>query len=399
MVFSIKAKIAVKVAKSRFLQNMLIFKRKIENQIAKTIGSGKILLIFGPRQAGKTTLAKKLLAEHGDSAAYFNCESLAVRQHLVVGVAERLKELIGHHKLAVLDEAQTVENIGAILKLFVDTYPDAQIIATGSSSFDLANKINEPLTGRAFSFTLLPLSMEEISSVKSIDTEELHNLMRFGSYPAIVAESDIVEKDRMLKNITTSYLYKDIFTFGKIKSPLHFEQLLVMIAHQIGSTVSLNELAESLAVSRQTVEKYVRLLEQSYVIRRVYSFSRNKRNEIRKSFKIFFLDTGVRNAIINDLGTMQSRSNAGHIFEQFCFTELLKGSMLETFGPSIQFWRTKKGFEIDFIVEHAHDLHAYECKWGNGPVSFKTFQKLYPNARTEVIRPETLLQNITSNHV
>jgi len=370
---------------------MLIFQRRIEEQISKYVGSGKILLIFGPRQTGKTTLAKKLLAEYGDPAAYFNCETLEVRAHLVVGVAERLKDLVGGHKLVVLDEAQTVENIGAILKLFVDTYSDVQIIATGSSSFDLANKINEPLTGRAFSFTLLPLSLEEVRSVKEIDHIELHQLMRFGSYPAIVAAKTVEEKQDILRNIATSYLYKDIFTFEKTKSPLHFELLLKLLAHQVGSMVSLNELAESLSVSRHTIEKYLRLLKQSYVIRRVHSFSRNKRNEIRRLFKVFFLDSGVRNMIINDMRDTDERADIGILFEQFFFTELTKQTNLDISAPDINFWRTHKGLEIDFIVERAGDLRAYECKWGNGEVSFKTFLKSYPDAHAEVIRPETLL--------
>jgi predicted AAA+ superfamily ATPase len=369
---------------------MLIFKRNLEDQIAKTIGSGKILLIFGPRQAGKTTLAKKLLSEYGDPAAYFNCEEMSVRQHFALGEPAKLKALLGDRKLVVLDEAQTIENIGAILKVFVDTYTGVQIIATGSSSFDLANKINEPLTGRAFSFTLLPLSLQEIRSVKPVDDTELHNLLRFGSYPAIVAAGGNEEKERIIKNITTSYLYKDIFTFEKIKSPLHFEQLLKMLAYQVGSTVSLNELAENLAVSRQTTEKYLRLLEQSYVIRRVHSFSRNNRNEIRRSFKVFFLDAGVRNAIINDLRDTGDRTDTGALFEQWFFTELAKESALEIFGPDVRFWRTKQGLEIDFVVERAGDLRAYECKWGDGEVSFKTFLKLYPHAATSVITPQKL---------
>ena len=371
---------------------MLIFRRKIADQISKTIGSGKIVLIFGPRQVGKTTLAKKLLEERGDPAAYFNCETLAVREHLVVGNAEPLKELAGRHTLIVLDEAQTVENIGSILKLFADTYPDVQIIATGSSSFDLANRINEPLTGRAFSFTLLPLSLEEIRSAKPVNEHELCDLMRYGSYPAIVAEQDIEEKERLLKNIATSYLYKDVFTFENIKSPLHFELLLKLIAHQIGSTVSLNELAETIGATRHTVEKYLRLLEQSFVLKRIHSFSRNNRNELRKAFKVFFLDAGVRNAVINELQSIESRADTGRLFEQFYFTELLKRSAVETFGPAVHFWRTKQGLEIDFIVEQAGDIQAYECKWGNGSASFDTFLKSYPSATTHVVRPETLLR-------
>ncbi len=370
---------------------MHIFRRKLEDHIVQNIASGKILLIFGPRQVGKTTLAKRILAEYGDPAAYFNCEELAVREHLVVGVAERLKELAGDHKLIVLDEAQTVENIGAILKLFADTYPDTQIIATGSSSFDLANKINEPLTGRAFSYTLLPLSLEEIASAKEVNRDELDLLMRFGAYPAIVAASTVADKEQNLKNIATSYLYKDIFTFERIKSPLHFEHLLKLLAYQVGSTVSLNELAESLGVSRHTVEKYLRLLEQAYVIRRVYAFSRNKRNEIRRAFKVFFLDNGVRNAVINDLRDIGMREDVGPLFEQMFFAELLKQTTLETLSPEVRFWRTKQGLEIDFIVERAGDLRAYECKWGAGEVSFRAFQNRYPDAHAEVVHPETLL--------
>lgn len=372
---------------------MLIFQRALEDQISKSIHSGKILLIFGPRQVGKTTLAKKILATHGDPSSYFNCEAVSVRQHFSVGEPEKLKDLLGERKLVVLDEAQTIENIGAILKIFVDTYSDVQIIATGSSSFDLANKINEPLTGRAYSFTLLPLSLDEIRTVKRLDTNELHNLMRFGSYPAIVAEDNLDEKEKILKNITTSYLYKDIFLFEKIKSPLHFELLLRLLAHQVGSTVSLNELAQNLAVSRATIEKYLRLLEQSFVIQRTHSFSRNMRNEIRRSFKVYFIDAGVRNAIINDVREVAGRADVGPLFEQVFFSELLKESVLETFGPTVGFWRTKQGLEIDFIVERAGDLRAYECKWGNEAISFKTFKKLYPTAHTEVIRPEMLLSH------
>lgn len=372
---------------------MLIFKRKIEEKITRYIGKGKVLLIFGPRQAGKTTLAKKLLAKHGNPSAYFNCEEMLVRRHFVVGEPDILKAFVGTHKLVVFDEAQTIENIGAILKVFVDKYTDVQIIATGSSSFDLANKINEPLTGRAFSFTMLPLSLEEIRQVKTVQMEDFHDLMRFGSYPGVVAAETSEEKRDVLSNIATNYLYKDIFTFEKIKSPLHFEHLLQLLAHQVGGTVSLNELAISLSVSRPIVEKYLRLLEQSYVIRRVHSFSRNKRNEIKKAFKVFFIDTGIRNAIINDLRAIDERTDVGHIFEQFFYTELLKASTAETFGPTISFWRTHKKEEVDFITEGAGVIHAYECKWGNGSGSFKTFLRSYPEAHSEVIRPETLLAN------
>lgn len=374
---------------------MTLFKRKIEDNIKQYIGSNKVLLIFGPRQAGKTTLAKKLLQECGNDDAYFNCEEMSIRKHFKVGDPDTLKEFIGKHKFVVFDEAQTIENIGTILKVFVDKYKDIQIIATGSSSFDLANKINEPLTGRAFSFTLLPLSLSEIRSVKKVDETELHLLMRFGSYPEIVFAKTEEEKMNILKNITTSYLYKDIFIFEKIKSPLHFEQLLRLLAHQVGSMVSLNELAQNISVSRQLVEKYIRLLEQAYVIKRVPAFAKNKRNEIKRAFKIYFLDSGIRNALIDYLDEIEKRDDLGHLFEQFYFTELLKDTNTEVVGPKIQFWRTHKGQEIDFIVESGRTLKAIECKWNNKEKpSFKIFSKTYPEATVDVVNPQRLLEEI-----
>lgn len=371
---------------------MIVFKRKIEGKIKQNIGTNKVLLLFGPRQAGKTTLSKKLLKEHGNEEAYFNCEEISVRKNFQVGEPDILKKMIGKHKLVVFDEAQTIENIGAVLKVFVDKYKDVQIIATGSSSFDLANKINEPLTGRAFAFTLLPLSLSEIRSVKKVDEKELHLLMRFGSYPEIVAAESEDEKISILKNITTSYLYKDIFTFEKIKSPLRFEQLLALLAHQVGSMVSLNELAQSLSISRQLVEKYIRLLEQAYVIKRVHAFAKNKRNEIKRAFKVYFIDSGIRNALIDYLDKIDERNDVGHLFEQFYFTELLKDINSEVVGPKIQFWRTHKGQEIDFIVESGKSLQAIECKWNSDEKpSFNIFSKAYPEATTEIVNPEKLL--------
>jgi predicted AAA+ superfamily ATPase len=375
------------------MNNMTIFKRKIEEQIVEYIGTNKVLLIFGPRQAGKTTLAKKLLQKNSDSASYFNCEEMSVRKHFRVGEPDKLKEFIGEHKLVVFDEAQTIENIGAILKVFVDKYSDVQIIATGSSSFDLANKINEPLTGRAISFTLLPLSIGEICSMNTVTESDLHTLMRFGSYPEVVSAKTDEQKATALRNITTSYLYKDIFTFEKIKSPLHFEQLLRLLAHQVGSMVSFNELSQNLAVSRQTIEKYIRLLEQAYVIKRVHAFAKNKRNEIKRAFKVYFIDSGVRNALIDDFDSVQSHHDVGHLFEQFCFTELLKDTNMEIIGPRIQFWRTHKGHEIDFIIEKGKVIKAIECKWSNNKEpSFNIFSKAYPDASVSVMNRETILK-------
>ncbi len=371
---------------------MTIFTRSIEPNIKALLFKKRAILIFGPRQAGKTTLAKKILTEFGDSGEYFNCETAGVRKHFVVGNPDTLKELVGNKKIVVFDEAQTIQNIGVILKVFIDTYPDVQVITTGSSSFDLANKINEPLTGRSFEFTLYPLSFEEIRRTKKVTRDEFYEYLRLGMYPAIVGESDTYTRENLLKNITTNYLYKDVYIFESIRNPQIFEDLLKLLAHQIGQLVSVNELSQALGTSRTTVQKYLTLLEQSYVIQRVRSFSHNHRNELKKAFKVFFIDVGIRNAIIDALETpLEERNDKGALFENFCVTEQWKAGSLETFPPKILFWRTDTKLEIDIIKVTNQKIEAIECKWSDHNVSFRTFLNKYPDATTQIITPEKIL--------
>lgn len=372
---------------------MLIFKRLIEDKIKERFHKGRAILIFGPRQAGKTTLSKKLLEPYGEAGEYFNCELAAVRNNFELGQPELLKALVGKKEIVVFDEAQTIEDIGAVLKAFIDTYPEIQVIATGSSSFDLANKINEPLTGRAFEFILYPLSIREIKQTGvNVSRTELNEFLRLGTYPAVVAETNPKIKEDILKNLATNYLYKDVYTFESIRNPRIFENLIKMLALQIGSLVSINELSLSLGISRATVEKYIKLLEQSYVIKVIRSFSRNPRNEIKKAFKIYFIDIGVRNAVIDDISTLSNRPDRGLLFENFFITERFKLGTTESFPPQIMFWRTRLGQEIDVIEERAGEITAYECKWNSeGSVSFAAFLKNYPNASTQVVSPEYFL--------
>lgn len=370
---------------------MIIFERTIEKSILELLFRKKAILIFGPRQAGKTTLAKKIVTNYGDNGAYFNCESMEVRKNFVLGDAKPLKEMFGNKKIVVLDEAQTIQNIGAILKLYIDTYNEVQIIATGSSSFDLANKINEPLTGRSFEFTLYPLSLEEIRKTKKIDKEEILELMRTGLYPEIVGQDSKKIKSDLLKNIATNYLYKDIYIFESIRNPQIFEDIIKMLAFQIGQLVSINEISKATGASRGTVEKYLKLLEQAYIIKKVRPFSKNSRNELKKSFKVYFLDLGVRNTIVGNLNELETRKDKGFVFENFVFLELLKNYNKETFSPQIYFWRTDTKLEIDFIVYKNDTVEALECKWSSEEVSFKKFLKLYPEATTRVLTPESFL--------
>ncbi|HEY4515209.1 MAG TPA: ATP-binding protein [Candidatus Paceibacterota bacterium] len=368
----------------------MIFKRKIEAMILERLFKGRAILIFGPRQAGKTTLCKELILPFGNKAEYFNCELASVRKSFILGEPDVLLELVGDKKIVVFDEAQTIENIGVILKVFVDTYPKVQIIATGSSSFDLANKINEPLTGRAFEFTLYPLSLEEITQAGKVDKIALLELLRLGTYPAVVGEPDITQKEDLLKNLATNYLYKDIFIFESVRSPAVLENLVKAIALQVGSMVSLNELAQTVGASRETVQKYLSFLEQAYVIFRLPSFSRNPRNELKKAFKIFFVDVGIRNAIIDNLSSLNKRLDKGFVFENFCIAERLKESVSGTQSSALSFWRTRKGEEIDLIEERAGEIRATEYKWGNEDVSFAKFLNKYPDAITEVINLDSV---------
>ncbi len=369
---------------------MLIFKRTIEDKIKERLHKGRAILIFGPRQAGKTTLSKKLIAPYAKESEYFNCELSAVRKNFEIGKPELLKNMIGDKKIVVFDEAQTIENIGVILKAFIDTYQNIQIIATGSSSFDLANKINEPLTGRAFEFILYPLSIVEIKqTMGDISIADMYDFMRLGTYPAIIAEKDPEIKEDILKNLATNYLYKDVYTFESIRNPRIFENLIKMLALQIGSLVSINELALALGVSRATVEKYIKLLEQSYVIKIIRPFSRNPRNEIKKAFKIYFIDTGVRNAVIDNVSALPNRQDKGMLFENLFIMERFKIGSTEAFPAQIMFWRTRTGKEIDVIEELEGKISAYECKWNSERrASFDVFLKKYPEAKTTVVSPE-----------
>ncbi len=371
---------------------MIIFQRIIESRIRDSLFKGRMLSILGPRQVGKTTLVKKLIDEYGEQGAYYDCQLADIRKHFVVGKPDLLLPLVIGKKVVVFDEAQTIQDIGTILKVFHDTYPGTQIIATGSSSFDLSNKINEPMTGRIFEFTLLPLSLDEIKMSREITRNDLYECMLYGTYPAVVAEPIVDLKKTILKNIATQYLYKDVFIFEAIRNPQVFEDLLKLLALQVGSLVSLNELSIHLGVSRSVIQRYLRLLEQSFIIKIVHSFSNNPRTELKKAFKIFFLDTGVRNALVDIEKPLETRTDKGFIFESFFMTERIKdGNNTQIFPPDIMFWRTRTGVEIDVIEKKGDNITAYECKWSDTNVSFEPFLKKYPKATVHVITPDTLL--------
>lgn len=374
--------------------DMIIFKRTIQEKIESALFKGDMVVLYGPRQSGKTTLSKKILEKYKNNGQYYDCQIADVRRHFVVGEPDKLLEMIKGKKIVVFDEAQTIVNIGTILKVFHDTYrhSEIQVIATGSSSFDLANKIVEPMTGRALEFNLLPLSLSEIRSVKKdIILEDIYSMMLYGNYPAVVASGTVDEKELAIKKIATNYLYKDIFILESVKNSKAFEDILKMLALQIGQMVSTAEISRAVGVSRATVDKYIRLLELSFVVKRVYSFSNNPRTELKKAYKVFFLDLGVRNAIVDIITKIEDRGDKGAIFENFFMTEILKYEYLKNFPGEIMFWRTRAGLEVDFIIKNGKEIRAVECKWKNTEVSFKEFLKKYKEAKTEVVTPESFL--------
>lgn len=374
-----------------------MYQRFIQKLIEKWILKGKVLVVYGPRQAGKTTLAKIILEEYGDKGAYFNCEVDSVRREISMVEPAKLKSFFGDKKVVVLDEAQSIENIGRILKTFVDEYPNQQIIATGSSSFDLANKINEPLTGRSIEFLLWPLSIREIIAQDGLPSFKASEefMFRFGLYPGIYCDKDNQDKARReLENIQTNYLYKDILALEDIRKPKLLEDLLRLLAFQIGNEVSLNELATKLAVSIRTVERYLELLEKTFIIKRVYALSRNLRNEIRRGFKAYFIDIGIRNSLIQNFNPLSLRDDLGAIFENIFIIERIKKTMYEGGFKNYYFWRTYDQKEIDFIEESGGTLSAFECKYSDGRISSaskKTFLESYPGSNITIVTKDNYL--------
>lgn len=360
--------------------------RDLERNIEGWLFKGKIIILYGARQVGKTTLVKKLLKRHGQSSDYFNCEILSVRQALEKEDPVALKKTLGNGRLIVLDEAQRVHNIGLILKLLHDTYPNMQIIATGSSSFDLANQINEPLTGRALEFTLYPFSLRELKNFyKNYELDgQLENLLIYGLYPEVV-KSGLPDARQLLDNLSNKYLYQDILIFDRIKKSGLVVKLLQLLALQIGNEVSINELAVNLQCSRDTVVNYLDILEKSFIIFTLRAFSRNQRKEITKKQKIYFVDLGIRNSLISRYNELAVRDDIGALWENFCVSERLKKIQADNLSCQKYFWRTIDQKEVDYVEEYNDRLDGYEFKWGKGKKpSFKEFLS-YKNSSINLV--------------
>ena len=347
---------------------MGMVQRHLQPRIESWLFRGKVIILYGARQVGKTTLARRILSAFGAEGGYYNCEVQSVVAVLSKEEPVLLKKFIGEKRIVVFDEALHIPNIGRILKLLVDTYPELQVIATGSSSFSLARQTSEALTGRAIQFVLYPFSYAELAGLYDPFQRQaqLENFLVYGLYPDIVQSSE--EDARvLLDELTSRYLYQDVLEFENLKRSDLIFKLLQLLALQTGSEVSLNELANTLQLNRRTVERYIDLLEQAFVIFRLRSFSRNLRKEISKGFKVYFYDLGVRNSIVQQYQPMDLRADKCAVWENFLIVERLKHLQQLQIRPNLYFWRTHHKEEIDFIEEYNGQLSGYEFKWKAQP--------------------------------
>ena len=372
-----------------------MFKRYYDN-LESFLSPNKVLVIYGPRRAGKTTILQKFLSETKLKYRLDSGDNIQLQQILGSQDFSKIKDYVSGYELIAIDEAQNIPNIGMGLKIIVDEIPGIKIIATGSSSFDLANKIGEPLTGRKTTLFLYPLSQMELSlDLNRFDLKQrLEEFLIFGSYPEIVSLRDKNKKITALEELVNSYLFKDILALDKIKKSKKLVDLVKLLAFQVGSEVSLNELSTQLSVSIHTVEKYLNLLEKSFVISSLGSFKRNLRNEILGKRKYYFLDNGVRNGIISQFNGLENRDDIGALWENFIFTEMIKSGSYKNRYANRYFWRTYDQKEIDYIEEREGKLFAYEFKWNDKAKQPKEFLETYPNAEFKTINKENYLDFI-----
>jgi len=347
-----------------------MIQRFIKKHVVDSLFKGKVVIVYGPRQSGKTTLVKSILTDFSAEkrVKYYSCDDKTVRDALLAEDFTTLSRNIGDYDLVVLDESQRVLNIGLKLKLLIDNNPKLQIIATGSASFDLANKIAEPLTGRYFAFDLLPLSTLEITGngAGEIDiASELKRSMIYGNYPDIYDRSHD-EAITLLSNLSSSYLYKDILELENIKKSETLEKIVTLLAHQVGNEVNLSEVARAVGLNVRTVSSYINLLEKAYVLFRLKAYSTNKRNEVARNFKVYFFDLGVRNSIINNFNRLENRNDVGGLFENWCILERTKTlHNVNSQKPRQYFWRSYTQKEIDYLEEINGVLSAFEFKFNS----------------------------------
>lgn len=371
--------------------------RIIESSIRERLFKGKAIIISGPRQVGKTTLLKQLNEVGPEPVLWLNCDEPDIRLLLEDATSTALKSLIGAHKLVFIDEAQRVKNIGITLKLLVDQLPGVQVVATGSSALELANNLNEPLTGRKWEYQLYPFSTLELVQHQSLLEEKrlLEQRLIYGCYPEIINHPSTAAAS--LQELANNYLYKDLLSLGIVRKPALLEKIVVALALQIGNEVSFTELGQLTGVDPKTVEQYIQLLEKSYILFQLPAFSRNLRNEIKKGRKIYFYDNGIRNAIIKNFNPTELRQDIGALWENFLVSERRKYLSYKRKAVSPYFWRTHAQQEIDYIEEAGGLLQAIEFKWNENTKARlpESFANAYPGSKFSIINRENYMEFLT----
>lgn len=358
--------------------------RAIEPSIKKRLGQNKVLLLYGTRRVGKTKLLHAIAKSYDASYLLLNAEDNEVQGILARQTAENYKRLIGDSQLLMIDEAQTIPDIGKHLKFMIDTFTNLTIIATGSSSFDLMNQSGEPLTGRSYQYTLYPISFGELEhTIGFLKTkQQIEERLIYGSYPEVVTMDSNEDRELYLKELVQNYLLKDIFIYETIKNASKIFDLLKLLAYQVGSEVSLDELGRSLGMSKNTVDRYLDLLTKVFIVYKVGGYSSNLRKEVVKSSKWYFYDNGIRNAIISDFRDVSTRNDVGQLWENYCFAERIKFKRYHGKTPEYFFWRTYDGQEIDMIEKENTQLNAVEFKWNAKKQATvpRAFETNYPDA-------------------
>lgn len=365
--------------------------RKINQIITDQLDSSKAIILIGCRQVGKTTILKEMFPENG-SNFWFYGDDVDTQLLFSDMTSPKLRSIIGNKKTIVIDEAQRIPDIGLRMKIITDQMPDIRLLATGSSSFELANRLNEPLTGRKWENHIYPISFGEMVDHHGLQTElrMLPHRMIYGYYPEVVTSKG--NEKKILKQLTDSYLYKDIFALGGIKKPTKLVLLLQALAYQIGSQVSYNELSQTVGLDAKTIESYIDMLEKAYIVFRLSSLKRNMRSELKNSRKIYFYDNGVRNALISNFSPIDIRSDNGALWENFVISERMKMIEYNGIWCNKYFWRTKDQTEIDYVEDKDGILRAYEMKFNplrkaRLPESFK---QAYPNHEFKIITPKNI---------
>ncbi len=372
-----------------------MIKRVLQTGIESRLFMGKVIILIGARQVGKSTLMKQIINERSEKTLELNCDEPEVRNFLSHANAQDIKQLIADNRILYIDEAQRVNGIGMVLKRIADNHPDVQLLVTGSSSFELQQELNEPLTGRKLEYHLYPISTSELIETQGIiaTKAQLEARLIYGSYPDILQHTENARE--LLMNLSGSYLYQDVLALEAVRRPALLDKILQALALQVGSEVSYHELAQTVGTDNKTVEKYIDLLEKCYVIFRLGALNRNLRNEIKKGKKIYFYDNGIRNAVIQNFAPVGLRSDMGALWENFIISERIKLCHYRQRYAKPYFWRTTSQSEIDYVEEADGTFSVFEMKWNprRGTTKIpKAFSNAYPVSSSTIVTPEKYIE-------